>query len=218
MCFKNQSVRWTLLLVFALMGAQVSAQNGNAEDFDACAAPVGAEPPIYSDDGHWRMRSTGEAPCYTCTRTNITTAKRIAAMKARDGLLQARQVFQKGQEKFLEKRGCAEISGPDGDKQACQTASGFQTGSQAAWEGMLKGVVTIGECTDPEDKVVRVTVGVSSKTIDLADEIEDRSNSPAASRQGAGRQGAAKTGRSGEAPVSTDRPTDKKSRTTNRDF
>jgi hypothetical protein len=213
MYVKKQSVRWALVLVFALMGAQVSAQSGDVEDFDVCEAPVGAEPPIYSDDGHWRMRSTGEAPCYTCTRTNITTAKRIATMKARDGLLQARQVFQKGQEKFLEKQGCSETSGPDGDTQACQTASGYQTGSQAAWEGMLKGVVTIGECTDPEDKVVRVTVGVSSKTIDLADEIEERSNSSTASQQGA-----ANSGQRGAAPVSTDRPTDKKRRTTNRDF
>ena len=218
MYVKNQSVRRALFLMFALMGAQVSAQTGNVEDFDACEAPVGAEPPIYSDDGHWRMRSTGEASCYTCTRTAITTAKRIAAMKARDGLLQARQVFQKGKEKFLEKQACAESSGPDGDKQSCQTAAGYQTGSQAAWEGILKGVVNIAECTDPEEKVVRVTVGVSSKTLDLAAEIEDRSNSPAASRQGAGRQGAAETGRSGEAPISTDRPTDKRSRATKRDF
>lgn len=213
MYVKNQSAKWFLLLVCSVMGAQLSAQNAGANDFDVCEAPVGAEPPIYSDDGHWRMRSTGEAPCYTCTRTNITTAKRIAAMKARDALLQARGIQQKGYEKFLEKQGCSETSGAKGDSQACQTASGFQSGSQAAWEGMLKGVITIGECTDPEDKVVRVTVGISSKTMDLADEIEDRSNTPAGARKGA-----ANAGRNGEAPVTTDRPSDKKSRATNRDF
>jgi hypothetical protein len=213
MYFKNQSVRWTLLLVFALMGAQVSAQNGDVEKFDVCEAPRGAEPPIYSDDGHFRMRATGEANCYTCTRTNITTAKEIAEMNARDALLRARGVHQEGYQKFLRKRGCMESSGPEGDSQSCRTAEGFQSGSQAAWEGMLKGVITIGECTDPENKVVRVTVGFSSKTMALADEIEDRSNAPASARKGT-----ANGGRNGEAPTSTDRPTNKKSRTTNRDF
>ena len=218
MYVKNQSVRRALFLMFALMGAQVSAQTGNAEDFDPCEAPAGVEPQKYLADGHWLIRSTGEASCYTCTRTAITTAKRVAEMNAREGLLKFLQESVKRTGKFLEKQACAESSGPDGDKQSCQTAAGYQTGSQAAWEGILKGVVNIAECTDPEEKVVRVTVGVSSKTLDLAAEIEDRSNSPAASRQGAGRQGAAETGRSGEAPISTDRPTNKKSRATKRDF
>lgn len=218
MYVKNQSVRRALFLMFALMGAQVSAQTGNAEDFDPCEAPAGVEPTIYSADGHWQIRSTGEASCYTCTRTAITTAKRVAEMKARDGLLKGRLEFRKSTEKYLEKGAGAESSGPGGDKLSFEGATGSQGGSQATLEGILKGVVNIGECTDPEEKVVRVTVGVSSKTLDLADEIEDRSNSPAASRQGAGRQGAAETGRSGEAPISTDRPTNKKSRATKRDF
>lgn len=211
---RNTLTSWVFLVVLSVLSAQLSAQAGNTEEVDACDAPEGAQPPIYSDDGNWKMLATGEAACYTCTRTNITTAKRIANMKARDALLKARSVQQKGYEKFIEKQGCAEVSGAKGDSQACQNAQGFQTGSQAAWEGMLKGVITVGECTDPEDKVVRVTVGISSKTMELADEIEDRSNTPAGSRNNASNA----AGRTREAPVSTDRPTEKKSRSVNRDF
>ena len=218
MYVKNQSVRRALFLMFALMGAQVSAQTGNAEDFDPCEAPAGVEPTRYSPDGHWQLRSTGEASCYTCTRTAITAAKRVAEMRARDGLLKLRQESVKRTGKELNKNSGAAIEGPGGDKMSFEGAGGSQFGTQGNSEGILKGVVNIGECEDPEAKVVRVTVGVSSKTLDLADEIEDRSNSPAASRQGAGRQGAAETGRSGEAPISTDRPTNKKSRATKRDF
>ena len=218
MYVKNQSVRRALFLMFALMGAQVSAQTGNAEDFDPCEAPAGVEPQKDLADGHWLIRSTGEASCYTCTRTAITTAKRVAEMNAREGLLRLREESVKRTGKKLEKGGGAESSGPGGDKLSGENATGSQFGGQGNSEGILKGVVNIGECEDPDSGVVRVTVGLSSKTLDLADEIEDRSNSPAASRQGAGRQGAAETGRSGEAPISTDRPTNKKSRATKRDF
>lgn len=124
-----------------------------------------------------KMRSTGEAELRFGDRKDVIQAKRKATLAAKAELV-----------KFMSERlGSSEVVGEitktisettnTANADTRKSVETLTTEMHSASEAILKGILTLEQKVDTVNKVVTVTVGVSRKTMGVADAISGNMNS-----------------------------------------
>ena len=157
-------------------------------------AADGAAPPIFDDQGGWKQRATASVPCGACDADSVGMAVDMAREEA-EGMLTA--YLDKVRTGSSSSKSSGSMSSSN-DGTTSKSSGKFQREYvktvQSSYSGIMSGVVTLEDCVLPEDKKVRVTVGVSSKTQADAESRKARpvsgSGSQPGTSQGQGQNGA----------------------------
>lgn len=147
--------------------------------------PTGATIEFNSDGSDWlRIRSIGEANCTICDRADIQAATRKATLMAKAEIA-----------KFLKEKITTSETLDSMSKTMTEHNGQTQTVSRKSIEtlattihnssdAILKGIIILEQKSSPADQMVRVTVGVSRKTMGVADSLQRNLNTDAsATRQ-----------------------------------
>lgn len=184
------------LILMALLVPAYSYAEEAGEYYDE---PTGAAINFNEDGSVRSITAIGEADLVFGDAKDVRTAKQKATMRAKANLA-----------KFLNERISSEEVIDDMTKTATETSSSgdatatrntIETMSERVHnsaEAILKGVVTLTEDVNHNDKVVRVKIGVKEQTIRAADstkgQMESNASSGSNSNSGAGTYGAFQPG------------------------
>jgi len=135
-----------------------------------------------ADGSDWlRIRAIGEANCVICDRQDIQAATRKATLMAKAEIT-----------KFLKEKISTSETLDSMTKTMTEHNGQTQTVSRKSVEALattihnsadaiLKGILTLEQQSNPAEKMIRVTVGVSRKSMGVADSLQRNFNTDTAS-------------------------------------
>lgn len=136
--------------------------------------PTGATVEFNADGSGWvRIRAVGESSCVICDRMDIQAATRKATLSAKSEI--AKFLKEKVSTTETMDSMLKTMTGHNGQAETVNRKSveTLITSISNSAEAILKGVLTLESRSIPAEKYVKVTVGVSKKTMKAADSIRN---------------------------------------------
>lgn len=162
---------------FAFLALTTTLNSYAAEAPTAYDDPSGVSVEFDNDGGWKRIRAVGESSCAICDRKDIVVSKRKAELSAKAYIakflgerITTDEVMEEMTKTLSEHNGQSE----NVNRKSVETLT---TTIRNSADQILKGVVVLESTSNPASKLIKVTVGVSRKTMRAADSVRGAINS-----------------------------------------